>query len=78
MKKLILGVALMAAMSFSVSVSAQDAKTKKECPKTETCCKKEKKACDQKKDGKCCKSQEKKCCSEGAKKECPKKAADKK
>ena len=36
MKKVFLGVALIGAMCFSAGVNAQDAKTKKEAPKTET------------------------------------------
>ena len=47
MKKVILGMALVAAMSISVNISAQD-KPKKECQKTEQCSKKEAKACDKK------------------------------
>jgi Ni/Co efflux regulator RcnB len=77
MKKVILGMVFMAAMSFSFGVSAQDGKAKKESAKTEQCCKedKEAKACDQKKDDKACtKSKDKKCCSEN-KTECTKKDA---
>lgn len=78
MKKVILGMVFMAAMSFSVGVSAQDGKAKKKSTKTEQCCK-DAKACDQKKDDKTCtKSADKKCCSE-SKAECTKKnAKDKK
>jgi len=76
MKKVILGMALVAAMSLSVSVSAQDTK-KKECTKTEaSCCKKEAKECDKKKE--CTKDAEKKGCCSADKKECTKKAGDKK
>ncbi|MDR0744289.1 MAG: hypothetical protein LBF05_08045 [Tannerella sp.] len=75
MKKVILGMAFMAVMSFSLSVSAQmDGKDKKESKKTEQCCTKDKdaKTCSQKKDA------DKKCCNE-KKAECPKKdAKDKK
>lgn len=77
MKKVILGMAFVAAMSFSLGVSAQDGKDKKECTKTEQCCKKDKdaKACADKKDAKeCTKSTDKKCCSE-KKGECTKKEA---
>jgi hypothetical protein len=67
-------------MSFSIGVSAQDGKDRKEGAKTEHCCKKAKdaKACDQKKGDKACctKEADKKCCSE-KKAECPKKDAAK-
>lgn len=77
MKKVILGMAFMVAMSFSLSVGAQDGKDKKEGIKTEQCCKKDKdaKACDRKKGAKACtKDTDKKCCSE-KKTECTKKDA---
>ncbi|MDR0395626.1 MAG: hypothetical protein LBH77_10755 [Tannerella sp.] len=80
MKKVILGMVFMAAMSFSLGVSAKDGKAKKESTKTEQCCKKDKEAktCDQKKGDKACctKEADKKCCSE-KKAECPKKDAAK-
>jgi hypothetical protein len=76
MKKVILGMAFIAAMSFSLSVYAQgDGKDKKKCTKTEQCCKKDKEAktcCTKDKDA------TKKCCSE-KKAECKgKDAKDKK
>jgi hypothetical protein len=74
MKKVILGMALIAAMSFSLSAYAQgDGKDKKKGAKTEQCCKKDKEAktcCTKDKDA------TKKCCSE-KKAEC-KNAKDKK
>ena len=36
MKKVILGMAFVAMMSFGITINAQDSKTKKEAPKTET------------------------------------------
>ena len=60
MKKVILGMALIAAMSISVNISAQD-KPKKECPKTEQCEKKDAKACHKKSE--CTKKAEKKECT---------------
>ncbi|MDR2775863.1 MAG: hypothetical protein LBC19_14225 [Tannerella sp.] len=87
MKKVILGVIFMAAMSLAVNVNAKDGKTKKESPKTEQCCKTEAKATAEKKEAKeCCKKEaEKKCCQQakdGEKKACSaesvKAAADKK
>jgi len=77
MKKVILGMALIVAMSISVGVNAKDNKTKKECSKTEQCDKKDAKACDKKSE--CTKDAEKKCCKEGAeKKKCPKASKGKK
>ncbi|MDR0699445.1 MAG: hypothetical protein LBG28_09570 [Tannerella sp.] len=58
MKKVILGVIFMAAMSLAVNVNAKDGKTKQESPKTEQCCKKEAKATGEKKEAKeCCKKE---------------------
>jgi hypothetical protein len=89
MKKVFLGIACMIAMSLSVSVGAQDTKTKKEPAKTATCCKesaktaaccKETKAGDKKKES-CCAEATQKCpeaaAKEKAKKE-PAKKSDKK
>jgi hypothetical protein len=82
MKKVILGVIFMAAMSLAVNANAKDGKTKQESPKSEQCCTKEAKATGEKKEAKeCCKKEaEKKCCQqakEGEKKACSVKAADK-
>jgi hypothetical protein len=80
MKKVILGVVFIAAMSLAVSVSAKDGKTKKESPKTEQSCQSKAKAGDEKKE--CCKKDaDKKCCQhakDGKKKACNAKDADKK
>jgi hypothetical protein len=82
MKRVILGVVFVAAMSLAVSVSAKDGKTKKESPKTEQCCQAKAKAGDKKTDKECCKKDaDKKCCQQakdGKKKACDAKAADKK
>lgn len=67
MKKVILGVIFMVAMSLAVNVNAKDGKKKQESPKTEQCCKKEAKATGDKKEA------EKKCCQQakdGEKKTC--------
>ena len=61
MKKVILGMALVAVMSISVNISAQGTEPKKECQKTEQCSKKDAKACDKKSE--CTKSAEKKECA---------------
>lgn len=76
MKKVVLGMAFVVAMSLSVGVNAQDTKTKKEAAKTETCCKKEAATCDKKSEG-CCAKADKKCCENADKKECAKKDAAK-
>lgn len=72
MKKLIVSVAMMFALSASFGVMAQDAKTDKTKEKAKTECSKDKKdkkegCCKDKKDGKAC-----------DKKECDKKGCDKK
>jgi hypothetical protein len=72
MKKLILSVAFVFAMSVSLSAVAQDKKpAKKEAVKTEQCCKKDAKSADKKE---CCQKDAK----TAEKKECCKKDADKK
>lgn len=75
MKKIaILAMSLL--IAGAVFAQTPEKATKKECTKTETCCKKKDgKACD-KKDGKACdKKDGKKCCSE---KKADKKAPEKK
>ena len=85
MKKVILGLALVFAVSFSASVSANEGKAKKKVAKTETCCKKDAKACDKAakacdKDAKACDKKAKACDKKGAEKKscCAKDAAGKK
>lgn len=51
MKKLMLSLTLLAAISLGATMNAQDTKTKKEPAKTEACCKKDAKS-DKK--GGCC------------------------
>ena len=73
MKKVLLSIALVLAISVTSSVMAQDAK-KEVCPqKTECakkCCKSEDKKCCKSEDKKCCKSEDKKCTKEADKKCC--------
>ncbi len=76
MKKVILGIAFLAAISFTANVNAQDDDSKKkECTKTEKACTaKKSKECTKKTAKACTKSAEKKkCCKTDAKK-----ASDKK
>ena len=70
MKKVILGLALVFAVSFSMS--AKDNKTEKEETKTETCSKKDAKACD-KKDAKACDKKDAKACDKKEVKACDEK-----
>ena len=74
MKKVILGLALVFAVSFSASVDAKDNKAKKESTKTEASCSKDAKACD-KKDAKACDKAAKACDKDA--KACDKKAEKK-
>ena len=74
MKKVLLSIALVVAISLTSSVVAQEAK-KEACPqKTECakkCCKSDEKKCSKLEDKKCCKSEaDKKCCKSEADKKC--------